>query len=38
VVYPTSAAQGRTVFDERDSEASKEIEAITNELKEFANG
>ena len=38
VVYPTSAAQGRTVFDERDSEASKEMEAIKDELKEFAHG
>ena len=35
VAYPTTAAEGRTVFDNPDGEAAKEIEAIENELKEF---
>lgn len=37
VVYPTTAAQGQTVFDDRDVEAITEIEAIRQELKGFAN-
>lgn len=38
VVYPTSAAAGQTVFSEKDEEAMKEMEAVKNELKEFAHG
>jgi chromosome partitioning protein len=38
VVYPTSAAVGQTVFSDRDEEAMKEMEAVKNELKEFAHG
>ena len=35
VAYPTTAAEGRTVFDNPEDEAAKEIEAIESELKEF---
>lgn len=38
VAYPTTAALGRTVFDSSRGEAAQEIEAIKNELKEFAHG
>lgn len=35
VSYPTSASEGKTVFQSQDKEAIKEVEAITSELKEF---
>ena len=35
VAYPTSAAEGRTVFDNFAAEAAEEITAIERELKEF---
>lgn len=38
VAYPTTAAQGRTVFDQRNSAACKEMLAIRAEVKEFLNG
>lgn len=38
VAYPTSAGEGKTVFQSQDKEAIKEIEAITLELKEFIHG
>ena len=38
VAYPTTAALGRTVFDQPDSAAHKEIISIREEVKEFVNG
>ena len=37
VVYPTTAANGLTVFSEKNSSAIKELQDITKELKKFAN-
>ena len=37
VVYATTAAQGKTVFDGRPTVARREIEAIRDELKEILN-
>lgn len=38
VAYPTTAAEGKTVFEEPTSEAAKEIRAIVTEIKEFLHG
>lgn len=35
VAYPTTASEGKTVFEEPTSEAAKEIRAIVEEIKEF---
>ncbi len=35
VAYPTTASEGKTVFSEQSNAASKEIEAIRDELKEL---
>jgi chromosome partitioning protein len=35
VAYPTTASEGKTVFEEPSSEAAKEIRAIVEEIKEF---
>jgi chromosome partitioning protein len=35
VAYPTTASEGKTVFEEPSSEAAKEIRAIVDEIKEF---
>lgn len=35
VAYPTTAAEGKTVFVESESEAAKEINAVMNEMKGF---
>lgn len=35
VIYPTTAAIGSTVLDDKNNEAAAEIQAITKELKEF---
>lgn len=37
VAYPTTASRGRTVYDDSAGEAAKEIDAIKEELKEFAH-
>jgi len=37
VAYPTTAAEGKTVFIEPESEAAREISAIRDEIKEFLN-
>lgn len=37
VAYPTTAAEGQTVFVEREGAAAHEIEAIKNEAKELLN-
>ncbi|CAA9584280.1 MAG: ParA-like protein [uncultured Truepera sp.] len=36
VAYPTTASRGGTVFDDSSNEAAREIDAIKEELKEFA--
>lgn len=38
VAYPTTAAEGQTVFVEQGGAAAQEIEAIKNEAKELLNG
>lgn len=35
VAYPTTASEGKTVFEESSSEAAKEVRAIVEEIKEF---
>lgn len=37
VAYPTTAAEGKTVFNEKNSSAAKEITAIKNEVMEILN-
>lgn len=38
VAYPTTAAEGKTVFEEPSSEAAKEIRTLTTEIKELCHG
>lgn len=38
VAYPTTASEGKTVFEEPTSEAAKEIRAIVAEIKEIIHG
>lgn len=38
VAYPTTASEGKTVFEEPTSEAAKEIRAIVAEIKEILHG
>jgi chromosome partitioning protein len=38
VAYPTTAAEGQTVFVEREGAAAHEIDAIKNEAKELLHG
>ena len=38
VIYPTTAAQGRTVFDDPSGEAAREIDAVRQEMEELVHG
>lgn len=38
VAYPTTASEGKTVFEEPTSEAAKEIRAVVTEIKEILHG